>query len=181
VHISSERLTDADSYTLSAHPRNVPDDVLDALKANGGVIMICFLPSLSSLDSKRMPASIATVVEHVIYAGTTIGYKHVGIGSDFDGMLEGPPGLDDVSAYPALVAELLARNVAEDDVRAVLGLNVLRVLADVDQHAVQEQRSGTKRLCDLVEGVWTEAQRKIMAGKGSERRAIGVHHRWSVL
>ena len=135
--------------------------------------MICFLPSLSSLDSKRTSASIATVAEHVIYAGTTIGYRHVGIGSDFDGMLEGPPELDDVSAYPALVAELLVRNVAEEDVRAVLGLNVLRVLADVGQHAVQEHRSGTNRLCDLIEGIWTDAQRKMLAEKGSERRAIG--------
>ncbi|MCJ1247517.1 hypothetical protein MMC30_004731 [Trapelia coarctata] len=161
------------SYTLQPHPRNVPDDVLEALKANNGVIMICFLPSLSciSRDGLQTLASVKTVAEHVMYVGKTIGYQHVGIGSDFDGMLEGPAGLDDVSAYPDLVAELLANGIDEEDVKVVLGLNILRVLDEVGHYAAQEQwlRATSDRMCDEVKGVWTDAQRAILAKKGAER------------
>ena len=131
--------------------------------------MICFLPSLCGLDDGGVQASVATVAEHIIYAGTTIGYQHVGIGSDFDGMLEGPPGLDDVSGYPRLISELLSRGVSETNVELVLGRNILRVLGEVERYAAEQQRNGAAPLCDVIGPVWTEAQRKMLADKGAER------------
>jgi membrane dipeptidase len=131
--------------------------------------MICFLPSLSGMDAGGVQASVATVAEHIIYAGTTIGYEHVGIGSDFDGMLEGPSGLDTMSDYPRLIAELLAKSVSESDVQLVLGRSVLRVLGDVEQYAARRQRDRMETLCDVIGQVWTEAQRKMLADKGAER------------
>ncbi|KAL3432247.1 renal dipeptidase family [Aspergillus tetrazonus] len=157
-------------YALQPHPRNVPDDVLEALKANNGVIMICFLPSLSGVlqDGNNTPANVKTVAAHVMYVGEKIGYEHVGIGSDFDGMLEGPEGLDDVSAYPSLVAELLARGVREEDVKRILGTNLLRVLDAVALYA--SQNAARQALCDEVHDIWTDAQRDMLTRKGTERR-----------
>jgi len=65
----------------------------------------------------------------------------VGIGSDFDGMPKGPVGLNDVSGYPLLLAELLDRGYSREDVAKVAGLNVLRVMADVERVAAELQRT----------------------------------------
>jgi membrane dipeptidase len=158
------------SYALQPYPRNVPDDILEALKFNNGVIMICFLPTLSGVlkDGHKTPASVKTVAAHVMYVGEKIGYEHVGIGSDFDGMLEGPEGLDDVSTYPRLVAELLAKGVSEEDVKRILGINILRVLDAVGPYAAQN--AGNDGVCDEVQGIWTEAQRDMLIRQGIERR-----------
>ncbi|KAK4184515.1 renal dipeptidase family [Podospora australis] len=160
-------------YALQPHHRNAPDDVLDMIKENNGVVMICFLPSLSSITTEgagKVPASVKTVAEHIMYVGQRIGYERVGIGSDFDGMLEGPEGLDDVGDYPKLVAELLRNNVGEADLKAVLGGNILRVLDHVRDEAERQQKAGVEaQVSDEVRGVWTDAQREMLAKKGAER------------
>ena len=61
------------------------------------------------------------------------GIDHVGLGSDFDGVSNVPEGLSDVSQYPGLVAELLRRGHSEDDVRKILGENILRVWEEVER------------------------------------------------
>ncbi|RHZ60677.1 hypothetical protein CDV55_106771 [Aspergillus turcosus] len=141
-------------YSLCAHARNVTDENLALLQRNGGVIMICFLRELLAVDVEQ--ASLTHVIDHIIYAGTRIGYEHVGIGSDFDGMLRGPDGLHDVSCYPALVAGLLQRGVAEEDVKRVMGLNVIRVLEEVERVADELQAAGEECLCDELDEVWNE-------------------------
>ncbi|KAM0713941.1 hypothetical protein Q7P37_010904 [Cladosporium fusiforme] len=157
-------------HALQPHARNVTDDVLHQLKKNGGVIMICFLPSLSSLAEGEAPSSVVTVAEHIVYAGRIIGYEHVGIGSDFDGMLKGPQGLDDVSAFPSLVCELLAKGVGEQDILRVLGLNVLRVLNEVSVYAEKQQENiECSRAADQMAAVWTDAQRDLLLRQGQER------------
>jgi membrane dipeptidase len=61
------------------------------------------------------------------------GVDHVGIGSDFDGISQTPVGLEDVSKYPALTAELLRRGYGDEDVKKILGLNVLRVMREAEK------------------------------------------------
>ncbi|KAI1105354.1 membrane dipeptidase-domain-containing protein [Jackrogersella minutella] len=163
-------------YALCPNPRNVRDETLTLLKENNGIIMICFIPSLVSPHSKNnnnppAVATVSSVVDHIIHVGTTIGYSHVGIGSDFDGMLEGPQGLDDTSCYPALVEELLHRGVGEQEVKMVMGLNVIRVLRDVEvvsKHARDIER--WEALCDEIQSPWTAEQRAILVAKGTERK-----------
>ncbi|GFF54279.1 membrane dipeptidase GliJ [Aspergillus udagawae] len=141
-------------YSLCAHVRNVTDENLQLLQRNGGVIMICFLRELLAAEADQ--AALSHAIDHIIYAGTRIGYEHVGIGSDFDGMLRGPDGLHDVSCYPALVAGLLRRGVAEEDVKRVMGLNVIRVLEEVERVAAKLQGAGEECLCDELDEVWNE-------------------------
>ena len=61
---------------------------------------------------------------------------NVGIGSDFDGVGDSlPVGLKDVSDYPNLVKGLLDRSYSEEDIRKILGENLLRVWQAVENHA----------------------------------------------
>jgi len=155
-HSSARALTD--------HPRNVPDQVLERLPANGGIAMVTFVPAFVSpacLDWDRraaaeaqrrgldyrniarraaladwaavnpMPsATIADVADHVEHVRSVAGIDHVGIGGDFDGTSELPAGLDDVSCYPALFAELLDRGWTPGECGKLASGNILRVLRD---------------------------------------------------
>lgn len=81
------------------------------------------------------PVPLANVADHVEHIARVAGVDHVGLGSDFDGIPAGPVGLEDVSKYPALTAELLRRGWSERDVRKVLGGNALRVLRECERVA----------------------------------------------
>jgi membrane dipeptidase len=84
-------------------------------------------------------ATVATVADHIDHVRKVAGIDHIGIGSDFDGIDHGPQGLEDVSKYPALIAELLRRGYSDQDVKKVLGLNVLRVMRDAEKVAARLQ------------------------------------------
>jgi len=77
-------------------------------------------------------ATIAQVADHIEHVREAAGVDHIGIGSDFDGTVDLPVGLGDVSCYPALFAELLDRGWSEDDCARVAGGNVLRVMHDAE-------------------------------------------------
>jgi membrane dipeptidase len=74
------------------------------------------------------PATLEQVADHVDHVREVAGVDHIGIGGDFDGVTELPLGLEDVSAYPRLFAELRRRGYSDDDLRRIAGRNVLRVL-----------------------------------------------------
>ncbi len=81
-------------------------------------------------------ASLDDVLDHFDHVVKLVGVDHVGIGSDYDGVGDSlPVGLKDVSAYPNLVAGLLKRGYSEEDVRKILGENLLRVWAHVEAYA----------------------------------------------
>ena len=86
-------------------------------------------------------ATLAQVADHIDHVRAVAGIDHVGLGSDFDGIDAGPVGLEDVSTYPALVAELLRRGYGEEDVAKVLGGNVLRALRQAERVASRLQQS----------------------------------------
>jgi membrane dipeptidase len=80
-------------------------------------------------------ATLAQVADHVEHVREVAGAEHVGIGGDYDGSNVFPAGLEDVSRYPALFAELLDRGWTEPDLAALAGGNVLRVLRDAESVA----------------------------------------------
>jgi len=67
-----------------------------------------------------------------------VGVDHVGLGSDYDGVFALPAGLLDVSTYPTLVYHLLREGYSEDDIRKILGENLLRVWEEVRELASEE-------------------------------------------
>jgi len=161
-HSSARALCDA--------PRNVPDDVLTRLSANGGVCMVTFVPAFVSqecadwmaglkseaarrgLDPKDLSqlfvlkpeweaehpvpqAALAQVADHIEHVRAVAGLDHVGLGGDFDGTEDVTAGLEDVSTYPALFAELLRRGWTEPDCAALAGGNLLRALRAAEAYA----------------------------------------------
>jgi membrane dipeptidase len=186
-HVSAETMADAirvskapvifshsNARAISDVPRNVPDDVLRQVAANGGVVMVTFVPSFVSreggpayaatmrevrrleeaypddpaarkkeLDAyvkarPRLEATLSMVADHVDHIRKVAGIDHIGIGGDLDGVEAVVEGLEDVSKYPALTAELLRRGYSEPDVTKILGGNILRVMRRAEQVAAEQ-------------------------------------------
>jgi len=135
--------------------RNVPDNVLQLVKNNNGVVMITFVPgfisqAVADYDAKpaaergNTPAPKATlsqVADHIDHIRKVAGIDHIGLGGDFDGISSVIVGLEDVSTYPALSAELLKRGYTDDDIKKIIGLNVLRVMRQVEKVAAGLQKT----------------------------------------
>lgn len=168
----------SDAKALTDHPRNVPDDVLQMLKTNGGVIMASFVPGFVSEDLHRWndahdaeqnrlkglhpnddaavkagmdqwaaahaepQASITQVADHIDHIRQVAGIDHIGLGSDFDGIEQVIPNLNDVSKYPLLIAELLRRGYSDADVKKITRENILRVMRGAEKVSkrLQEER-----------------------------------------
>ena len=157
------------AFALTAHKRNIPDEVLLRLKVNHGVAMVTFYPSYVSetvrlawinlrekiaietedprertkLFIAQRPAlprpTLADVADHIDHIRNLIGIDYIGLGGDYDGMPPGPVGLEDVSTYPALLIELLRRGYSDADIAKIAGRNILRVMQDVETVARKEQ------------------------------------------
>ncbi len=206
-HVSSETMNDVLDITRSpvifshssaravtAHPRNVPDEVLSRVRANGGVVMATFVPSFIN-DSVRQSsnafveerarlerlhgddlqgitdglsvwqkqqvattASLADVADHLDHLREVAGIDHVGIGSDWDGITSVPEGLEDVSRLPDLLVELARRGWSDDDLRKLVGGNVLRVMRTAETTARELQASEPARDILFGEAEVTEQQ-----------------------
>ncbi|MFD9397064.1 dipeptidase [Streptomyces sp. NPDC060000] len=153
------------------HPRNIPDDVLERLPANGGMAMVTFVPKFvlqAAVDwtaaaddnmrahgfhhlattpeamkvhrafeetNPRPIATVATVADHLDHMREVAGIDHLGIGGDYDGTAFTPDGLDDVSGYPRLIAELLDRGWSGPDLAKLTWQNAVRVLGAAEDVA----------------------------------------------
>ena len=156
-------------------PRNVPDDLLKKIAANGGVVMVNFVPGfltdatraysakadkeeerLEKIYGKDKPevekgvdawrkahprpqVTLNDVANHMDQIRRVAGIDHVGVGGDFEGFGHPPIGLEDVSCYPALLAELSRRGYSDEEIKKVAGLNILRVLRSAENISKQLQ------------------------------------------
>ncbi|CAK6436712.1 unnamed protein product [Pipistrellus nathusii] len=123
--------------------RNVPDDILQLLKKNGGVVMVSL--SMGVLQCNPL-ANVSTVADHFDHIRAVIGSQFIGIGGDYDGTSSFPQGLEDVSRYPVLIEELLGRGWNAEELQGVLRGNLLRVFRQVEQ--VREESRGQRPLED---------------------------------
>ena len=140
-------VTHANAYALCPNARNKSDALLDALKANGGVLGITYLPPLV-----RMPGEtpgVQDVVAHIRYAVDRIGVAHVGIGSDF--ITDQPPEryqefmrrpevygtwpwrypIDGLEAQQDMLAGLQDIGLSRRDIEAIARDNFLRLFRTV--------------------------------------------------
>jgi membrane dipeptidase len=120
--------------------------MLRAVAANGGVVMINFGgtfidPAKAGTGKAALdillhlgpsPVPLARLLDQIEHVARVAGIDHVGLGSDFDGTLFMPEGARDVAGFPSITAGLLERGYSEDDVRKVLGENLLRVFAQAE-------------------------------------------------
>ncbi|MCB5179096.1 membrane dipeptidase [Streptomyces antimicrobicus] len=112
---------------LTRHPLNVPDEVLLAVRATGGVCMVSF-------SAEQTGDSLHAVADHLDHIRGVAGPQSVGLGACFgsDPPHGHPTGLTDPSGYPRLFAELLDRGWPEPDLALLAWDNVARVLRDVE-------------------------------------------------
>ncbi len=156
-------------------PRNVPDDVIKSLPANGGVLMVTFVSPFTSqaaadvalpamkeysqraqgkseaertaiyeeiragMKAKMPPVTVAAVADHIEYIRKLAGVDYIGIGSDYDGNDNWPEGMEDVSTFPLLFAELIGRGWSDEDLAKIAGGNVLRALERAEAVAREMQ------------------------------------------
>ena len=89
-------------------------------------------------DNPRPRATLSEVADHIDHIKRMIGVDHIGIGGDYDGG-GGVLGLEDVSTYPKLTAELLRRGYTDEEIGKILGLNVLRAMREAERVARELQ------------------------------------------
>lgn len=89
-------------------------------------------------------ATLSQVADQIDHVRKVAGVDHVGIGSDFDGITEVVEGLEDVSTFPALFAELARRGWSDGDLRKLAGENLLRVFTQAEAVAHRLQREQQK-------------------------------------
>src|SRR6185503_9544666 len=183
AHVSAKTMKDAiavskapvifshsSAMAIADHPRNVPDDVLQLLPANGGVVMVNFYSGYVSDAARKWNAeegaeearlkallvgrpkereaaldawkkanpephtTVGQVADHIEHIVKMAGYDHVGIGGDLDGIPyeEAPAGMNTVSGYPLLFAELIRRGWTDENLSKLAGGNLLRVLRQAE-------------------------------------------------
>lgn len=131
-------------------PRNVPDQVIDLVRENSGIIMVTFVPE--HVATRRSDATMDMVLDHLFYIANRIGWDHVGLGSDFDGIASVIPGLEDVKCYPRLLKAILDRGATEEQLAKVMGQNLLRVWRGVESIRDRMKEEGVQP----VEDVWED-------------------------
>ncbi len=82
-------------------------------------------------------ATLAQVADHIDHVRKVAGIDHIGIGGDFGGVDELPVGLENVSTYPALFAELVRRGYSKTDLAKIAQGNVLRVMRGTEAAAAK--------------------------------------------
>ena len=178
------------SLAMCNHVRNVPDDVLERLVDNNGVVMVTFVPAYISEETRlhgvkrneererlaampgstdesevegmatwneanpTPPATLAQVADHIDHIRQVAGIDYIGIGGDYDGISTVPVGLEDVSTYPMLTAELIRRGYSDEDVLKILGRNVLRVMREAEAVAarLQQERHASGARIEVLDG-----------------------------
>ncbi len=148
---------------LVDHRRNVPDAILARMPKNGGVVMVTFVPlfvngtvkawydgleaatqGLKDAEAKAAEAAyrkahapepkatLKDVADHIDHIAKVAGHDHVGLAADFAGG-PNPEGLEDVSTYPALFAELIRRGWKDGDLAKLAGGNLIRTFELVEK------------------------------------------------
>jgi len=174
---------------VTDHVRNVPDDVLRALAANGGVVHVNFIaefiaPDAAAWAARRKAAakdlqarlddqaaidravkewekanppprgSISIVADHIDRAVKLAGIDHVGIGADYfdEGTSSMVAGLENVTRYPYLFAELLRRGYSDEDAMKIAGRNHLRAMRQMERVAAELQKTEPPLILDGPDG-----------------------------
>jgi membrane dipeptidase len=99
-------------------------------------------------------ATLSQVADHIQHVRDVAGVDHVGIGSDFDGIDTVPEGLEDVSKFPQLFAELIRRGWSDADLKKLAGGNVLRALraAESTSARLRKTRQPSTKTIEELDG-----------------------------
>jgi len=121
------------------HPRNLSDQLIKNIASSGGLVCVNFYALYldykfkTEFDKKRKsdPPSYTKVIDHIEHIIKVGGIDAVGLGSDFDGRIIPPKGLEDTSKMPKITEALLTRGYLEEEIVKIMGGNFLRVFGQV--------------------------------------------------
>jgi membrane dipeptidase len=130
------------------HVRNIEEDVLHSLRDREAVIGIPFVADFVHGSGN---STIEDVLEHIEHIASVIGREKLALGSDYDGSFEFARGLEDVTAYPKLLARLLERGWSDEEVAGLASENFLRVVEKTQQvgRDLRSKGRGKKLLPDM--------------------------------
>ncbi len=97
-------------------------------------------------------ATLAQVADHIDHIRKVAGIDHIGLGGDFDGITSVVQGLENVSTYPALMAELARRGYSDEDIAKITSRNILRVMRGAE--AVAARLQGRRRRRSRPSRTW---------------------------
>jgi membrane dipeptidase len=96
-------------------------------------------------NSRIQRPPLKSLIDHIDHIAQIAGVDHVGLGSDFDGVSGAmPEGMDSAADLPKITQALLNRGYKPDDVKKILGGNLLRVMGEVEKVSLQMQRAPGK-------------------------------------
>ena len=103
-------------------------------------------------ENREPVSTISDLADHIDHIRDVAGIDHIGIGGDYDGMPTGPIGMEDVTGYPALFAELAQRGYSQEDLEKIASRNMMRVMREAEAYAASvtdmaplEYRAGDPR------------------------------------
>lgn len=119
------------------HPRALKDDMLEQIAAKGGLFCVTSVPQALAPESNG--ATLARLLDAVDHCVELIGVDHVGLGADFDvyqshlpyAIGEWTKDLEEADKWPSITAGLVERGYAEEDIRKIMGGNLLRLYRQV--------------------------------------------------
>lgn len=114
--------------------RNLQDWQIKAVAKTGGVIGVMFAPQWLSTD---LHPPTQTIVDHMLHIKKLVGAKYIALGSDYDGFIWMPKGMWDVTDLPKLTDAMLASGFTPEEVKGILGENILRVLREIEAKAIR--------------------------------------------
>lgn len=118
--------THSNARALAGSPRDLTDAQLRAIAASGGVAGLNLHTPFLTKNPEATMADVLAQVDHMVRVA---GLEHVAVGSDFDGGIKTPTGIEDAGGMAAIAAALKRRGMRHDDVLKIFSLNALRVLA----------------------------------------------------
>lgn len=114
--------------------------------------MVSLIPALT--HANQTEANVFHVVNHILHVAGRIGFDHIGIGSDFDGMEKAVAGVEDAASFPSLVQCMISRGISVENIEKIIGLNIIRAMKEAEDSA--KRLKATSILEDEVKQLWDD-------------------------
>lgn len=118
----------SNANSICRHPRNLDDEQLHAIAAKNGLVGINFCPIFLTKNKK---SEIKDIIKHIDYIKDLIGSNYISLGTDFDGIMTTPEGMEDVSNLTRLQEELIKYGYSESEIKKIFYKNYLNFLEKI--------------------------------------------------
>jgi len=110
-------------YQLCPHQRNLKDSQIRAIAEKGGLVGITYVPDFLRTENRK--AVIDDVIQHIDHIVSLVGTDFIGLGSDFDGCLELPEGLEGADKVFQIKEQLMQKGYKREDIQKIMGKNFM--------------------------------------------------------